>query len=83
MATTSSFEDLLTKYVAATIHYRNLEFLPTEMYKISQNQSQKPMESLVEEIDTKYCTRSFDIILKKVMMGKQKVCLFSFSVRQT
>ena len=55
---TSSFEDLLIKDGTVTIHQRNLRVLAIEMYKISQGKSPEFMKNLVEEIDTKYCTRS-------------------------
>ena len=34
---TSSFEDLLKKDGSVTIHHRNLQFLPTEMFKVTSN----------------------------------------------
>ena len=55
---TSSFEDLLKRDGTVTVHHRNLRVLAIEMYKISHDQSPKFMKNLVEEIDTKYCTRS-------------------------
>ena len=55
---TSSFEELLIKDGTVTIHQRNLRVLAIEMYKISQGKSPEFMKNLVEEIDTKYCTRS-------------------------
>ena len=54
----SSFEELLIKDGSVTIHQRNLKVLATEMYKISHGISPKFMHDLVEEIDTKYHTRS-------------------------
>ena len=41
-----------------TIHQRNLKVLVTEMYKISHGISPKFTQGLVEDIDTKYHTRS-------------------------
>ena len=54
----SSFEELLIKDGSVTIHQRNLKVLATEMYKIAHGISPKFMHDLVEEIDTKYHTRS-------------------------
>ena len=49
---------------SVTIHQRNLKVLATEMYKISHGISPKFMHELVEEIDTKYHTRSrYDVEL--------------------
>ena len=55
---TSSFEDLLTRDGTVTVHHRNLRVLAIEMYKISHDQSPQFMKNLVEQIDTKYYTRS-------------------------
>ena len=54
----SSFEELLVKDGSVTIHQRNLKVLAVEMYKISHGKSPKFMNNLVEEVDTKYHTRS-------------------------
>ena len=50
--------ELLIKDGSVTIHQRNLKVLATEMYKIAHCISPKFMHNLVEEIDTKYHTRS-------------------------
>ena len=54
----SSFEELLIKDDSVTIHQRNLRVLAVEMYKISHKLSPEFMWDLVEEINTKYQTRS-------------------------
>ena len=51
-------QDLLTRDGTVTVHHRNLRVLAIEMYKISHDLSPKFMKNLVEEIDTKYFTRS-------------------------
>ena len=52
----------MTKDGTVTVHHRNLRVLAIEMYKISHDQSPQFMKNLVEEIDTKYCTRcSFNV----------------------
>ena len=54
----SNFEELLKKDNTVTIHERNLRVLAIEMYKISFNLSPSFINEIVEEISTKYNTRS-------------------------
>ena len=55
---TSSFEDLLARDGTVTVHDRNLRVLAIEICKISYDQSPIFIKNLVEEVDTKYFTRS-------------------------
>ena len=54
----SSFEEFLSKYGSVMIHKRNLRFLAVKMYKIIYKLSPEFIMDMVEEIDTKYHTRS-------------------------
>ena len=54
----SSFEEILIKDDSVTIHQRNLRVLAVEMNEISHKLSPEFMWDLVEEINTKYQTRS-------------------------
>ena len=51
-------KDLLSKDGSVMIHQRNLKFLAVEMYKITYKLSPEFMWDMVEEINTKYHTRS-------------------------
>ena len=53
----SSFEELLDKDGAVTIHQRNLRALAIEMYKISNGLSPTFMIEMMNEIDFSYNTR--------------------------
>ena len=55
----SSFEELLLKDSSVKIHCQcNLKVLAVEMYYISRGKPPRFMNDLVEELDTKYHTRS-------------------------
>ena len=54
----STFEELLVKDGSVTIHQHNLKVLALAMYKISEGKSPKFINALVEEVHTKYHTRS-------------------------
>ena len=54
----STFDELLIKVGAVTIHQRNLRALAVEMYKISNNLSPEFIRELMVELDTPYQTRS-------------------------
>ena len=54
----SRFEELLLKDGFVTIHQHNLKILAIEIYKISHKLPPEFTWYLVEEIDTKYHTRS-------------------------
>ena len=54
----SSFEKLISKDGFGTIHQRNITVMAIEMYEITNKLSQELMVDLVEEIITKYHTRS-------------------------
>ena len=55
---TSSFEDLLAKDGSVTIHKRNLQVLPTEMFKVHKNISTKLMQGLFCVRQTHYNLRN-------------------------
>ena len=54
----SSFEQLLSKDGSVMIHQRNLRVLALEMHKITYKLSPEFMWDMVEEINSKYHTRS-------------------------
>ena len=54
----SSFEQLLSKDGSVMIHQRKLRVLALETYKITYKLSPEFMWDMVEEINTKYHTRS-------------------------
>ena len=54
----SSFEELLSKDGSVTIQRQNLRVLAIEIYKVTKKLYPKFILDLVEEIDTKYHTRS-------------------------
>ena len=53
-----SFEELLNKDNAVSIHHRNLQILVTEMYKVKNNLSSTIMSNIFQEDNTAYDLRN-------------------------
>ena len=81
---TTSFEELLGKDKSASIHARNLQILPTEIFKMHQNMSSPIFSELFHRLDIGYNFRSnsnFAVPNLKSVFHKnmENLCLFKYS----
>ena len=69
-----SFEELLSKNKSVTVHQRNLQIRPTEMYKILNGLSPDIMQDIFEAKSNYYNTRNAPVRnVKTVRYGLQTI----------
>ena len=81
----TSFEELLGQDKSASIHARNLQMLPTEIFKVHQNMSSPIFSGLFHRPDIGYNLRSnsnFAVPNLKSVFHKnmENLCLFKYAV---